>query len=85
MELIWVTKAKYISDYKIQLVFNDGIKGIVDLENSINGKIYKPLIDKEYFKNFKQNKWTIEWNCEADFAPEYLYQLVKKAKQNNHN
>jgi len=78
MDLIWVTEAKYVSDYKIMLMFNDGIQGIVDLKNSIKGKIFKPLRDIEYFKNFKKNKWTIEWECEADFAPEYLYELAKK-------
>jgi hypothetical protein len=80
MNLIWVTEAKYVSDYKIMLIFNDGIQGIVDLKNSIKGKIFKPLQDIEYFKRFNKNKWTIEWDCEADFAPEYLYQLVKKDK-----
>ena len=78
MDLIWVTEARYVSDYKIMLIFNDGIQGIVDLKNSIQGKIFKPLKDIEYFKKFKQNKWTIEWDCEADFAPEYLYKLATK-------
>ena len=76
MDLIWVTDAKYVSDYKILVFFNDGIQGIVDLKNSIKGKVFKPLHDIEYFKNFKRNKWTIEWECEADFAPEYLYDLA---------
>ena len=76
MNLIWVTEAKYVSGYKIKLIFNDGVKAVVDLKDSIKGKIFHPLKDIEYFKKFKQNKWTIEWDCEADFAPEYLYKLA---------
>ncbi len=77
MDLIWVTQAKYLSDYKIQLVFNDGFKGIVDLKDSLKGEVFEPLKNKEYFKNFKINSWTIEWE-KADFAPEYLYKLAKQ-------
>lgn len=78
MELIWVTKAEYLNDYKIHLVFNNRVKGVVDLENSLKGKIFEPLKDVNYFKQFHKNSWTIEWNCRADFAPEYLYDLVQK-------
>jgi len=80
MDLIWVTEAKYVSDYKIMLMFNDGIQGIVDLKNSIKGKIFKPLQDVEYFKKFKKNRWTIEWDNGADLAPEYLHELATKQK-----
>ena len=74
--LLKVTKATYISDYKIELTFNNDFNGIVDLENCINGQVFKPLKNKDYFKTFTQNRWTIEWSCEADFAPEYLYELA---------
>lgn len=74
--LLKVINAKYIGGYKIELVFNNDFNGIVDLENSINGQVFKPLKDKDYFKTFSQNRWTIEWDCEADFAPEYLYDLA---------
>ncbi len=66
MALIWVTQAEYISDYKIQLVFNDGVEGVVDLKNSLQGQVFAPLKDKEYFKKFTKNDWTIEWACKAD-------------------
>ncbi len=82
MDLIWITQAKYLSDYKIQLVFNNGFKGIVDLKDSLKGSLFEPLKNKEYFKTFKKNAWTIEWNCNADFAPEYLYRLAQQENIN---
>lgn len=73
MELIWITNAKYISDFKIELSFNNGVKGIANLKDSLKSKIFKPLRDVQYFKTFTQNRWTIEWDCNVDFAPEYHY------------
>jgi len=77
MNLIWVTKAKYEGGFKIKLVFNNGISGVVDLQNQLEGEIFEPLRNPEYFRNFSANSWTIEWENGADFAPEYLYDLVE--------
>lgn len=76
MNLISVTDAKYLNDYGIELVFNDGLKGIVNLKDSLKGKVFEPLKNIDYFKKFTRNGWTIEWDCEADFAPEYLHDLA---------
>ena len=34
--MIEITSAKQISDYKIEIIFNDKTKGIVDLKNTIS-------------------------------------------------
>ncbi len=54
---------------------------IVTLETSFSGLMFEPLRNLENFKNFHLNRWTIEWKCGADFAPEYLYDLALKQKQ----
>ncbi len=81
MLLIKVKEAKYIENYKLELVFNDGLNGVIDLENKIftdQRDIFKPLQNIEYFKSFSQNSWTIEWENGLDLAPEYLYELTEK-------
>lgn len=83
MENIWVTKAEYIKDYKLKLNFNDGSTGIVNLKDSLNKPIFEPLRDINYFKQFKLNSWTLEWENGADFAPEYLYDQTKKIRGTN--
>ncbi len=80
MDLVWVTKAKYISDYKIDLTFNNGAEGKIDLEDKLSLPIYEPLKNKEYFRDFHLNSWTIEWENGADFAPEFLFNLLIKQK-----
>lgn len=76
-----VIKAEYLNDYMILLEFNDGVSKTVDLKNEIDGKIFKPLRNKNYFKTFSIKFNTIEWDNGADFAPEYLYQIGIKTKE----
>jgi hypothetical protein len=78
---IEVVNAKYISEYKILIEFNDGQLKIVDLRNELKGNVFKPLEDKDFFRNFTIRYNTIEWENGADFAPEFLYQIGKKVNK----
>ena len=73
-----VKKADYINDYKLRLEFNEGTVMSVDLERYLNGKVFEPLKNKEYFKAFTLKYNTIEWENGADFAPEYLFNIGVK-------
>ncbi|MDQ1638175.1 MAG: hypothetical protein QOF62_1514 [Pyrinomonadaceae bacterium] len=77
--MIEVEDAKYLKDYVIWLRFNDGSQGEVDLEDELAGEVFEPLNDPEFFKNFTLNpEWkTIAWPNGADFAPEFLYSLLR--------
>jgi hypothetical protein len=75
MELIKVVNAKYVDDFKITLMFNDGKEKCVDLKEELWGEIFEPLKDINYFKEFTLNPFTIEWSNGADFAPEFLYEF----------
>ncbi|MDD4970022.1 MAG: DUF2442 domain-containing protein [Paludibacter sp.] len=80
-----VKSAQYIKDFKIFLEFNNGISLTVDLENELNGSVFIPLKNKEYFKKFSIHFNTIEWENGADFAPEYLYQIGNQQNINFQN
>ena len=76
--ILTVTKAIYLDGYKIELSFNSGETKIVDLEATLfndRRKIFEPLRNIQYFKNFSLRYNTITWDNEADFAPEYLYDV----------
>ena len=64
-KVISIEKAKYIDDYKIYLLFNDGKKNIIDFKNFIV-KSQHPDIQKykdlNLFKNFNLEYGEIEWN-----------------------
>ena len=70
-----VSKAEYIDNYRIKLTFNNGEAKIVDLQNEMNGSVYEPLRQLDYFKRFSVKYNTVEWENGADYAPEYLYSI----------
>lgn len=72
-----ILNAEYLGDYRICLVFNNGKSKTVDLSDKLIGKVFEPLKDKNFFRNFSIKFNTIEWSNGADFAPEYLYEIGK--------
>ncbi|MCL2289780.1 MAG: DUF2442 domain-containing protein [Bacteroidetes bacterium] len=70
-----VVKAQYINNYKIHLIFNNQVEKTVDLKDQLVGKVFEPLKEIQFFKNFSIPYNTIEWANGADFAPEFLYEL----------
>ena len=56
-----VSKAVYLDNYRILLTFNNGEKKIVDLKNELNGVVFEPLQELDFFKNFQIKYNTIEW------------------------
>lgn len=70
-----VVKAEYVNNYKVRLWFNNSVTKVVDLLPSLNGIVFEPLKDINYFKRFKIKYNTLEWENGADFAPEYLISL----------
>ena len=72
-----VTDARHVEGYRVQLSFSDGTTAEVDLKDSLDGPIFAPLRDVEYFKSFSIVGHSLAWPNGADFAPEYLRSLVR--------
>lgn len=71
-----VISGKYITDYKIELCFDNGTKGIVNFTKYLkSGGVFERFKDIEFFNNFDINKelGAITWQDEIDVAPETLY------------
>ncbi len=73
----FVRDASYISEYKLLLTFEDGSARIANLEPYLDGEIFKPLKDIEYFKTFRVDHEldTIVWENGADISPDFLYEI----------
>ena len=71
-----VTEAEYIASHRVRVSFNDGLAADIDLFDSLDGPIFEPLRDIEYFKSFSIIGHTLAWPNGADFAPEYLHSLA---------
>jgi hypothetical protein len=77
--MIKVIHAEYHKGYEILVEFNDGVKGVVDLEADLWGVVFEPLREIGLFKQFEVSPLfkTIVWPNGADLAPEYLYSKVQ--------
>ena len=75
----FVTNASYVKDHKIQVWFDSGEIKLVDLGPHLTGPIFEPLKDLAYFKSFTVNQDidTITWPNDADFSPDFLYEIGK--------
>jgi hypothetical protein len=69
-----VIDAKYLTDFKIHLTFDNSEEKIADCSKWLDGEIFEPLKDVNYFKSFIVDGWTISWKNGADIAPETLYE-----------
>jgi len=69
-----VEEARYVGDFVIWVKFTDGVEGEVDLRDALDGPIFEPLKDPEYFRQFTVHPelHTLVWPNGADFAPEFL-------------
>ena len=68
-----VTHAEYRGGYSIHVTFNDGRSGTIDFARWLEGPIFEPLKDREYFLRFFLDGGTVSWPNGADIAPETLY------------
>ncbi|MGC6424863.1 MAG: DUF2442 domain-containing protein [Lentimonas sp.] len=76
MKFLHIEEAKYLDGHRVWLKFSDGTDGQVDLKNELDGPIFEPLKDPEFFKQFTLEGHTIACPNGADFAPEHIHALT---------
>lgn len=78
-----VKKAEYVKDYKIKLLFSDGISKVVDFKPffATKRKLLIPLLELDYFKGFYVDEITICWPNGLDFSPDVLYETGETVKE----
>ena len=79
-----VKNATYVRDYEISLLFSDGVTKIVDFKPFLisERKIFIPLHNLEYFKDFHVDEITICWPNGLDFSPDVLYEVGESTEKN---
>ena len=75
-----VIRATYDGGFRIHLTFNDNLEGTLDLQNWLEGPVFEPLKDRNYFQQFFIDGGTVVWPNGADIAPETLYEALKHAR-----
>ena len=68
-----VVRAEYRGGYRIHVTFNDDSDKTIDFRRWLEGPVFEPLKDPEYFRRFFLDGGTVVWPNGADIAPETLY------------
>lgn len=73
----YVTHARHVTDHLIEVQFEDGQVKHVDLGPHLDGPVFEPLREVEYFKQLRVNRDidTVVWPNKADFSPDFLYEI----------
>jgi len=76
-----IVAARYVSGYTIWLRFDNGVEGVVNLTDELEGEVFEPLKGVEYFRRFELHPElrTLVWPNGADFAPEFLRKKLNVA------
>ena len=73
-----ITDGKHLEEYKVEVAFNNGKRGIADLSEALHGPVFELLKNQETFSSFIVDTdletlvWPI-WPNGADLAPEYIF------------
>ncbi len=79
--MLHVVDLRVLQDFRIWLRFNDGIEGVANLSESLDGAVFEPLRDPAVFAHARLDPelQTVTWTNGADMAPEFLHALVTAA------
>lgn len=78
--ILHTTEVTPLPGYRLFLRFNNGAAGEVDLSAELDGEVFEPLRDPAMFATVCQHPVmrTAAWANGADFAPEFLLDLLRK-------
>jgi hypothetical protein len=77
-----VVEAIPLEDYRLNLRFEDGTAGVVDVSRCVSFTgVFAPLREQAQFAAVQVNRelGTVCWPCGADLDPDVLYALVTGA------
>lgn len=72
--ILKIIGAEYERDMMLRLRFNNGEERICDFKPLADKGVCVKLNNPEYFKSFTLDPYTVDWNDEVGFAPEFLYE-----------
>ena len=70
---ISVTKVVPCEDFTLAIAFDNGEEGILDMKPYLGFGVFQRIADYEHFKCVRVAFDTIEWDCDVDLDPEFVY------------
>ncbi len=72
--ILTISHAEQVGDYTLLLSFSNGETRRFDFSGEMQRGICHKLRDPDYFRRFTLDPFSVDWNNEIGFAPEYLYE-----------
>ena len=67
-------KVTALSDYRLEVEYSDGCKGVVDLSYLVGKGVFKKWEDEQFFDQVQiGEKGDIRWNDTIDLCPDSIY------------
>jgi Protein of unknown function (DUF2442) len=78
--ILRINAVELVGPHSLALLFNDGASRRVNLLPELEGPVFEPLQDPEYFSRVVLDSvaGTVVWPNGADFAPEFLRGLPEE-------
>ena len=71
-----------LNGYKIKVVFDDGVSGVIDLTDIITKGIFQKLKDVHLFENVRTDGAAIIWSDELEIDADNIYaEILNKDPQ----
>ncbi|HSZ35110.1 MAG TPA: DUF2442 domain-containing protein [Puia sp.] len=76
-----ITNIKALSDFRLELLFNDGSKKIADIKPYLTAEAFKPLSDPSIFSSKLSNQgYFVEWkDYDVDLSADTLWHISATA------
>jgi hypothetical protein len=79
--MVRITKFTVLQDYRLELVFDNGFKGVVNLSDLAGKGVFSSWSDPEFFKQVQIGSFgELVWGDKIDLCPDSLY--LKAADKN---
>ena len=76
-----VVSARPLEDYRLEVTFDDGTSGVVNMKDRMFGPVFEPLRDPVFFQRvFVDEFGAVCWPNGADLAPDALYERIRSAQ-----
>ncbi len=75
--MIRPTSVEPLSGYRIQVVYPDGVEGIIDLSADVGRGVFAPLADEAFFRTVHIGRYgQIAWSEDIEICPDSAYQEI---------
>jgi hypothetical protein len=73
-----IVKAVAHTDFTLELTFDDGASGCVNVKPRLFGPMFEPLLDPAFFTQASVDEFgAVCWPNNADLAPDTLYAEIQ--------